>query len=113
MLATGGTLAVAIRYLVDRGADDITAICLLAAPEGVERLEAAIADLHVPVTDRDRRRWTSGSTTTATSSPASVTPATASTASSEPRPAPRGAPAPVVPARFGRIALRCGPIRGH
>src|SRR6187402_3950555 len=30
MLATGGTLAVAIRYLVDLGADDITAICLLS-----------------------------------------------------------------------------------
>ena len=50
MLATGGTLSVAIRYLVDLGADDITAICLLSAPEGIERLEAAIADLHVPVT---------------------------------------------------------------
>ena len=50
MLATGGTLAAAIRYLVDRGADDITAICLLCAPEGIERLEAAIADLDVPVT---------------------------------------------------------------
>ena len=50
MLATGGTLAVAIRSLVDLGADDITAICLLSAPEGIERLEAAIADLHVPVT---------------------------------------------------------------
>ena len=50
MLATGGTLAAAIRYLVDLGADDITAICLLSAPEGIERLEAAIADLHVPVT---------------------------------------------------------------
>ena len=34
MLATGGTLAAAIRFLVDRGADHITAICLLAAPEG-------------------------------------------------------------------------------
>ena len=50
MLATGGTLSVAIRYLVDLGADDITAICLLSAPEGIERLEAAIADLNVPVT---------------------------------------------------------------
>ena len=39
MLATGGTLAAAIRFLTDRGADDITAICLLAAPEGCERLE--------------------------------------------------------------------------
>ena len=50
MLATGGTLAAAIRYLVDRGADDITAITLLCAPEGIKRLEAAVADLHVPVT---------------------------------------------------------------
>ena len=35
MLATGGTLSAAIHYLIDRGADDITAICLLAAPEGL------------------------------------------------------------------------------
>ena len=34
MLATGGTLAAAIRFLTDRGADDITAICLLVAPGG-------------------------------------------------------------------------------
>ncbi len=49
MLATGGTLAMAIRYLVDLGADDITAITLLCAPEGIARLEAASADLNVPV----------------------------------------------------------------
>ena len=49
MLATGGTLAAAIRFLVDRGADDITAICLLAAPEGVDNLEKALGDLDVPV----------------------------------------------------------------
>jgi len=49
MLATGGTLAAAIRYLVDLGADDITAITLLSAPEGIQRLEATCADLHVPV----------------------------------------------------------------
>jgi len=50
MLATGGTLAAAIRFLVDRGANDITAICLLAAPEGCARLEQELADLDVPVT---------------------------------------------------------------
>ncbi|MFC5177571.1 uracil phosphoribosyltransferase [Nocardioides taihuensis] len=50
MLATGGTLAAAIRFLTDRGADDITAICLLAAPEGCERLERDLEGLHVPVT---------------------------------------------------------------
>src|SRR5262245_17148721 len=50
MLATGGTLAAAIRFLTDRGADDITAICLLAAPEGCARLEKELAQLDVPVT---------------------------------------------------------------
>ena len=40
MLATGGTLAAAVQFLVDRGADHITCICLLAAPEGIDRLRA-------------------------------------------------------------------------
>ncbi|MDT0301961.1 uracil phosphoribosyltransferase [Streptomonospora wellingtoniae] len=38
MLATGGTLAAALRLLVERGADHVTAICLLAAPEGLKTL---------------------------------------------------------------------------
>src|SRR5690606_24041833 len=50
MLATGGTLAAAIRFLTDRGADHITAICLLVAPEGIARLEQELADIDVPVT---------------------------------------------------------------
>jgi uracil phosphoribosyltransferase len=50
MLATGGTLAAAIRFLTDRGADHITAITLLSAPEGCERLEKGLAGLDVPVT---------------------------------------------------------------
>ncbi len=50
MLATGGSLGGAIQFLVDRGADDITAICLLAAPEGVAKLEALLEDLEVPCT---------------------------------------------------------------
>jgi uracil phosphoribosyltransferase len=50
MLATGGTLAAAIKFLVDRGADHITAICLLAAPEGCARLEADLVGVSVPVT---------------------------------------------------------------
>ena len=48
MLATGGTLAAAVRFLVDRGADHITCICLLAAPEGVERLTGLLDGLDVP-----------------------------------------------------------------
>jgi uracil phosphoribosyltransferase len=50
MLATGGTLAAAIRFVAERGADQITAVCLLAAPEGVAFLEEESADLQVPVT---------------------------------------------------------------
>ena len=50
MLATGGTLAAAIKFLTDRGADHITVICLLAAPEGCERLDRELAGLDVPVT---------------------------------------------------------------
>jgi uracil phosphoribosyltransferase len=41
MLATGGTLAAAIRFVVNRGAREVVAICLLAAPEGVAAIEAA------------------------------------------------------------------------
>jgi uracil phosphoribosyltransferase len=37
MLATGGTLSGAAKFLVERGASDVTCICLLAAPEGIER----------------------------------------------------------------------------
>ena len=50
MLATGGTLAISIRYLVERGADDITAVCLLAAPEGIEHVKDKLADLEIPIT---------------------------------------------------------------
>lgn len=50
MLATGGTLAAAVRFLVDRGADHITCICLLAAPEGIQKLTRLLDDLAVPCT---------------------------------------------------------------
>ncbi|HEY0541463.1 MAG TPA: uracil phosphoribosyltransferase [Actinoallomurus sp.] len=49
MLATGGTLAAAIQLLMDRGADDVTAICLLAAPEGIAHMEETLAQRTVPV----------------------------------------------------------------
>ncbi|RAY14761.1 uracil phosphoribosyltransferase [Actinomadura craniellae] len=42
MLATGGTLAAAIKLLLDRGARDVTALCLLAAPEGLRFLEETL-----------------------------------------------------------------------
>lgn len=49
MLATGGTLVAATRLLIERGALDVTALCLLAAPE-VEVMREAFADSEVPVT---------------------------------------------------------------
>jgi uracil phosphoribosyltransferase len=44
MLATGGTLVMAIQYVMERGASDVTAICLLGAPEGVEAIRLAVGD---------------------------------------------------------------------
>ena len=43
MLATGGTLVSAIEFLAAKGAVDITAICILAAPEGIATLEKAFS----------------------------------------------------------------------
>ena len=58
MLATGGTLAAAVQYVRDLGADDVTAICLLAAPEGLAALEQAFgpdAPVSVVVAGLDER----------------------------------------------------------
>jgi uracil phosphoribosyltransferase len=49
MLATGGTLAAAARLLLDRGAASVRAICLLGAPEGVQRVSAEVGDADVQV----------------------------------------------------------------
>ncbi|HWI31227.1 MAG TPA: uracil phosphoribosyltransferase [Microbacterium sp.] len=42
MLATGGSLGAAIGFLFARGAQDVTAICILAAPEGVAAIEKQV-----------------------------------------------------------------------
>lgn len=44
MLATGGTLLATIELLLSRGAARITALCLLAAPEGIARLDDVFVD---------------------------------------------------------------------
>jgi uracil phosphoribosyltransferase len=41
MLATGGSLVHCCRLLVDRGCTDVIVCCVLAAPEGVERLRSS------------------------------------------------------------------------
>jgi uracil phosphoribosyltransferase len=50
MLATGGTLVAAMNYLIERGAKDITAITLLAAPEGIKTVERAFENSTFPIT---------------------------------------------------------------
>lgn len=47
MLATGGSLIAAIEFLFQRGATDVTCICLLGSPEGVAAVEAATFGAHV------------------------------------------------------------------
>jgi uracil phosphoribosyltransferase len=49
MLATGGTLIDSINYVFERGATDVTAVCLLGAPEGLKAVEEAVGNRHVTV----------------------------------------------------------------
>lgn len=44
MLATGGSLVAAVEYVLQRGATDVTCVCLLAAPEGIENVRAAVGE---------------------------------------------------------------------
>ena len=47
MLATGGSLAAAISLLKARGAEDIRVICIIASPEGTERVAREHPDVKV------------------------------------------------------------------
>jgi uracil phosphoribosyltransferase len=49
MLATGGSLIGAINFLFERGAVDVTAVCLIGSPEGVAAVEKATAGREVTV----------------------------------------------------------------
>ena len=49
MLATGGSLIAAINFLLTRGAVDVTAVCLIAAPEGLAAVEAAMEGRDVTI----------------------------------------------------------------
>ena len=50
MLATGGSLGGTVQFLVDRGADHITCICLIAAPDGIAHLREIVDPIGVPCT---------------------------------------------------------------
>lgn len=60
MLATGGSMVHTIRILTERGAGDVTAICTLAAPEGVDRLERSGLPVRVITASVDERLNESG-----------------------------------------------------
>ena len=47
MLATGKTAEAAIEFLKERGAKDITMLCVIAAPEGVKTVQKAFDDVDV------------------------------------------------------------------
>ena len=47
MLATGGSLAAAIEFLFERGAEEVTAICILGTPEGIAAVRDGVGDRDV------------------------------------------------------------------
>jgi uracil phosphoribosyltransferase len=54
MLATGGSAAAAVQALKDGGATDIQLMCLVAAPEGVERMREEHPDVRIITAALDR-----------------------------------------------------------
>jgi uracil phosphoribosyltransferase len=55
MLATGGSASAAVRLLKERGAQTIRFLCLVAAPEGVERMLREHPDVPVLAAALDRQ----------------------------------------------------------
>jgi uracil phosphoribosyltransferase len=55
MLATGGSLLHCLQLLAERGAADLTVVCALAAPEGLERLSASGLAVRVFTASIDER----------------------------------------------------------
>lgn len=55
MLATGGSAIASINLLKERGAQNITFVCILAAPEGVTKLQNAHPDIDIFTASVDER----------------------------------------------------------
>jgi uracil phosphoribosyltransferase len=55
MLATGGSLEHSCRVLAERGAGPLTAVCVLAAPEGITRLDSTRLVVDVVTASIDER----------------------------------------------------------
>ena len=54
MLATGGSAISAIDFIKQHGGTDITFLCIIAAPEGLEKLAKAHPDIRIFVGNLDR-----------------------------------------------------------
>lgn len=54
MLATGGSAISAIDFIKQRGGKDISFLCIIAAPEGIEKLANAHPDIKIYVGNIDR-----------------------------------------------------------
>ncbi len=54
MLATGGSARDAIKFIKDRGGKDISFMCIIAAPEGIEVLQEAHPDVDIFIAAKDR-----------------------------------------------------------
>ena len=55
MLATGGSMLYTIELLTARGATDVTAVCVLAAPEGIARLRGSGLPVRLVTASVDER----------------------------------------------------------
>lgn len=55
MLATGGSASAAIDFIKQRGGKNITFMCLIAAPEGIEVLQKAHPDVDIYIAAKDER----------------------------------------------------------
>ena len=53
MLATGGSGSDAVQLIKDKGAKDISFMCLIAAPEGIEAMQKAHPDVDIYIAAKD------------------------------------------------------------
>ena len=55
MLATGGSSSAAIRFLKERGCKNIKLVCLIGAPEGIERVRCEHPDVDIYIAAVDEK----------------------------------------------------------
>lgn len=55
MLATGGSAVAAVQFIKDKGAKNINFLCLIAAPEGIKKLQDAHPDVNIYVAALDEK----------------------------------------------------------